>query len=187
MPRTAIDMAGHTYGRATVIARLGTSLNSKATWLCRCSCSNEFVTEGTKLRNGNTQSCGCIKAERAVILGHARRTHGQSGDPSGGQTRTYTCWANMKQRCHNPKVQCYEHYGLIGVTVCPRWNDDFAAFLSDMGEVPEGLSLDRIDPWDDYRPGNCRWATPLEQSNNQRRHHPRPSSEPGTAMGCPTP
>jgi hypothetical protein len=87
----------------------------------------------------------------------------------------------MKARCLNPKAQKYEIYGLIGIGICPEWKDDFATFLSDMGPAPDGLTLDRIDPWDDYRPDNCRWATAQVQANNQKRHHPRPSSEPGTA------
>jgi hypothetical protein len=173
----AIDMTGQTYGRVTVLARHGL-LGKKATWLCRCECSSEFTVEGRSLRSGNTKSCGCLKAETLSN----RRTHGQSRrGTNGGKTRTYRCWENMKTRCHNPKAPSFEYYGLIGIGVCPRWDASFDAFLEDMGEAPEGLSIDRIDPWDDYRRDNCRWATALEQSNNQRRHHQRPSSEPATS------
>jgi hypothetical protein len=51
-----------------------------------------------------------------------------------------------------------------------KWRNSFDAFLEDMGEVPENLTLDRIDPDGNYEAGNCRWATWSEQAKNQRRY-----------------
>jgi hypothetical protein len=73
----------------------------------------------------------------------------------------------MKARCLNPKHARYPKYGGQGVTVCERWLE-FPAFLSDMGERPKGYTLDRKDPYGNYEPINCRWATPKEQRRNQR-------------------
>lgn len=75
----------------------------------------------------------------------------------------------MRARCYNPKSDSYRLYGQRGIGVCERWRDSFAAFLADMGERPDGMTLDRVDSDADYSPENCRWATPLDQARNKRR------------------
>ncbi|MGB0091706.1 MAG: hypothetical protein WBP81_04135 [Solirubrobacteraceae bacterium] len=73
----------------------------------------------------------------------------------------------MLQRCTNGAHWAYKHYGGRGITVCDRWLV-FERFLADMGERPEGRTLDRVNPDGDYEPSNCRWATSKEQRANQR-------------------
>jgi hypothetical protein len=84
-----------------------------------------------------------------------------------GASPTYRSWNKMTDRCRNPNSNTFEHYGGRGITVCERWLL-FDNFLADMGERPDGTTLDRIDPDGGYEPSNCRWATQRMQSANKR-------------------
>lgn len=83
------------------------------------------------------------------------------------RSRAYNCWINMRQRCCNPKHPHYEHYGGRGVEIHPAW-DSFEKFLADMGEPPEGLTLERRNNNEGYSKSNCYWATMAEQNDNKR-------------------
>jgi hypothetical protein len=82
--------------------------------------------------------------------------------------RTYNSWSAMKARCLSPSNGNFAKYGGRGITFCVRWLS-FDNFLADMGERPEGKTLDRIDSAGNYEPSNCRWATQAEQTANRRR------------------
>lgn len=104
---------------------------------------------------------------------HPSHGHTRGGDPSGA----YRSWVAMRARCRNPNAESYERYGGAGVTVCDRW-ERFENFLADMGERPEGRSVDRIDSNGNYEPSNCRWATAQEQSQNRRPYRHRKERTP---------
>ena len=89
------------------------------------------------------------------------RKHGLS------RTKLHDVWCEMRRRCNNPKHKAYSHYGGRGITVDPRW-DDFEVFLADMGECPEGHSLERVDVDGNYTPDNCIWADWSAQMRNRR-------------------
>lgn len=83
------------------------------------------------------------------------------------RTSEYRSWSAMKTRCFNRVSKGYKHYGGRGITVCARWMK-FENFLADMGKRPARKSLDRINNDGNYEPGNCRWATALQQSINKQ-------------------
>lgn len=158
-----IDITGQKFGRLTVICRAGYG-HKQATWHCICDCGNEKTTNGQNLRKGLTTSCGCYQKERASEEAAKTVRHGH-----GYGTPTYKSWQALRQRCENQKDKDYENYGAKGVKVCERWQD-FSAFLEDMGERPEGTTIDRINPFGNYEPDNCRWADYFVQNNNKREH-----------------
>lgn len=79
----------------------------------------------------------------------------------------YSSWLHMKARCLNKNNDRYYDYGGRGITICERWLR-FDNFLEDMGERPEGTSIERIDVEGNYEPSNCAWATAAEQQLNRR-------------------
>lgn len=84
-------------------------------------------------------------------------------------TPEYKVWCWVKSRCNNPNDWNYHKYGGRGIQMCWRWQSDFNAFLSDMGERPSPKhTIDRINNNGNYEPENCKWSTQLQQQRNRR-------------------
>lgn len=152
-----IDLSGQTFSRLTAVER-GPNKGVKATWLCRCLCGRLVFAHGHDLRKGKHRSCGCLHKDIVT-------KHGQScanNDPKQ-RSLAYRRWCSMKSRAG--RGPWYSH-----VSVCDRWQS-FKNFVADLGQPPTPQhTLDRYpDRAGNYEPGNVRWATPSEQSNNTSR------------------
>lgn len=145
---------GDKFCRLTVVDLIPDRKNPKAK--CLCDCGNTCYPQRGALKNGRATSCGCKRADDFI----SRNTsHGMSRSP------TYKIWTGMISRCNNKNLEEYKNYGGRGIKV--EWNS-FEEFLSDMGERPTGMWIDRINNDGNYCKENCRWSSPKENSENKR-------------------
>lgn len=157
-----IKMEGSSFGLWTVLSFEGYNENKQTIYKCKCKCGTVKIVVAQSLRTGRSYSCGCHKG---IAIAKARTTHGHSA--GGIESRTYRIWKAMHNRVQSKSPRSFKYYMALGITVCKRW-DKFENFLQDMGEAPPKRSIDRIDPYGNYEPGNCRWATASMQYWNQR-------------------
>lgn len=154
-----LDLSGRVYGRLTVLCREG-NLYGKVGWKCKCECGNELIVAGADLKGRNKASCGCLKRDIARLKNFS---HGMT------ETAEYRAWCKAKSRCTVESDPSYKNYGQRGIMMCPQWLNSFENFFADMGPKPDGnYSIERLNVNGDYEPGNCVWATQLEQSRNKR-------------------
>lgn len=151
-------MIGEKYGRLTVISFIKKDRNGKKVYLCSCECGNTKNVVAGNMKSDRTRSCGCLQKEKAK---EAKTTHSKT------QTGAYKSWSAMKRRCANRGSKDSKYYTDKGIKVCDRWLESFENFYKDMGDRPEGMSLDRLDNSKGYSLENCRWATKKEQTLNR--------------------
>jgi len=159
-----IDISGNRYGNLTAVS-IDHRHGGRAIWLCVCDCGNKTTVSISNLRNGHTQSCGCLVQKK---LNEANRIHGEAG------SRLYRVWKAMRQRCYLQSGKYYSDYGGRGIRVCCEWNDyeTFRQWAYSSGYDPDAqrgkCTLDRIDVDGNYEPSNCRWVDMKVQANNRR-------------------
>lgn len=152
--KKVIDLKGEIFNNLKVI-EFKEIKNSNSHWICECLlCGSSTIVSRPNLRSGNTTDCGCIKSKK---LSSASIKHGKSN------SKTWNSWSCMRRRLrigakHSPI------YGKIKIQ--DSWNS-FENFLLDMGERPEGMTLDRIDNTKGYYKENCRWSTQADQNRNR--------------------
>ena len=145
--RLVDDLTGKIFNDLKVVSQAGRTNAGKVKWNCVCVCGNNIVASGGSLKRGQ-KSCG------------------KCGVRNTGSA-AYKSWEAMRQRCLNPNSTHYEYYGGRGITIDESWGS-FEVFYADMGERPEGYTLERIDCNLGYSKENCKWDTRSNQSYNTR-------------------
>ena len=167
--RAIVIPPGTRFHRLEVLHPAG-SANQSTQSLCRCDCGEFCVKRNDYLRRGVIKSCGCLRLETNRRNGYLHK-HGQTDTP------TWNSWQAMLRRCKDPKNKDFHSYGGRGVKVTPAWDPSaggcFENFLADMGERPQGTTLDKDKLGGIgcllYSPDTCCWLTPKEQAMHTRR------------------
>ena len=155
MKRLEIEL-GSKYDRWTIQEE--SSVNGRRYVIVKCDCGNERLVNLQSIVRGSSKSCGCLNDER---IGELNKSHQLSKTPE------YIIWKAMKARCKNINNK---YYGGKGVMVCDRWVNSFENFIQDMGNMPKGYSIDRINSEGNYEPSNCRWADRDTQIKNRKNY-----------------
>ena len=150
------DITNQKFDRLTALRRTDQRQTGGYLWECVCECGTERLATVGALNSGQARSCGCLRVDMNT-------THGMTGTP------TYSSYRSMLERIGNNKFD--EWYS--DVEIAPEWDmskgGSFENFLKDMGERPEGTSLNRINGSKVYGPDTCEWATLSMQSFDQKK------------------
>lgn len=131
-------------------------------------CGGEFKRSQSRIARGQYKYCS-LECSGSDHTGDKNPSYKHGNAKRSGESLEFRSWRAIKDRCYRPSSSSYKNYGAKGIKMCDRWLNSFPNFLEDMGLKPTpGHSIDRINSGGNYEPSNCRWATNIEQSNNQR-------------------
>ena len=165
LPPKVRDLTGQTFCELTVVNFIALGKYG-AHWRCLCTCGTFVEVRAGDLKSGNTTSCGCRKRK---ILSEKAMKHGEAAGKHHTQySRAYKIWRGMIQRCYSSSCKAFPNYGGRGILVCDKWRNNYQAFVSDMGNPPEGGTLERIDVHAGYSKDNCKWIPLVEQARNRQ-------------------
>ena len=157
------DVVGKTFGELSALKEIDARAGQRV-FQCLCECGKVTEVLMKRLRSGRTRSCGCLSLRKLS----QRAVHGM------WKHKLYSTWSSARGRCHNERHKNYKGYGGRGIELCSGWRETPEAFIewieNNLGEKPEGYSLDRINNEGNYEPGNLRWASTAEQNNNTRKN-----------------
>ena len=138
----------------------------------QCDCGAVILERISKLKLGHNHKCRmCDHRDKSNIYSNFRCVDGNQKI-----TRLYRIWSGMLNRCYNPKNKNYKYYGQKNVTVCDEWKHHYEIFSTwaMTHGYRDDLTIDRIDPFGNYTPDNCRWTTWQVQANNKRTNFHQP-------------
>ena len=166
----ALDLRGQRFGRLVVVERAEKAKCGATRWHCRCDCGKHVVVQYSNLKNGFTQSCGCLNVENLI-----KRNYKHGGDCRPRAELLYRVWRGMIGRCNDPKNISFKDYGAKGVSICHEWME-YGIFREwalkngyDESAARGKCTIDRIDTFGNYEPGNCRWVSMKIQNSNKRK------------------
>lgn len=148
------DLKGQQCGELYVLFRVAQGKHHRPQWRCLCSCGRRITTAHNRLIDKKRPKlhCGC----KNQGLPHHNK-------------REYHAWTDARARCHHKHHPSYPYYGAHGIRMCVEWRNSFEAFLKHVGPRPsDEHSIDRIDPYGNYEPGNVRWADKITQARNKK-------------------
>lgn len=160
-------MIGENFGQLLVLEEVESHVKGHRTYKCRCTCGREhFVLRNNLLRNNTT---------RCTICSRLNRKNKEKRVGIDQNIDLYRIYNSMRYRCKSKG-----RYKDRNITVCDRWlekDKGFSNFLEDMGDRPDGATLDRINNDLGYFKDNCRWTSYTYQNHNKSKRKDATTSE----------